>query len=213
MAYESPVKQKLRDAVARLGGRFPDLERQVLDAVEKIDDTDPSTVARKLPPDLMQFIQTCTERGQTLALHGKSAREQGFFIEIIIVCHGLIQYALRGLYVLAWQRSREAPLGRAELKPFVDQNDHRASVNRLIPVLVESGLLYDTQGELLKTANQIRNKVAHGVVSGEVSLEDLRPLCEKVEWAATGALQQMFAWFNNPRPLVRVLDFGSKPGA
>src|SRR5207247_9918478 len=107
------------------------------------------------------------------------------------------------------QRAREQPLTEEELRPLLDYRDRRVSVPRLVPVLVESGLLYDTQGEMLNTANAIRNKVAHGVVTGEISMEEIAEQAHKVHWAAAGALDRMKGWFSNPRPLIRTLKFGA----
>lgn len=204
--YESPAKQNLRDALAE-SGLFanPALRTGVGDAIAKLDDTDPNTVRDKLPASVLRFFQECAVRGQELALHGRKARDQGFHIETIIVCHGLIQYALRGLYVLGWQRSRAAPLTEEELRPFWDHNDRRASVHKLIPLLAESGLLLDLQGDLLSTVNGLRNKAAHGVVFGEIPLDQIAGMSEKVQWASLGALERMLGWFSNPQPLKRIL--------
>lgn len=49
--YESPAKQKLRDALAKMGAHAsPKLLARVEEAITKIDDTDPKVVAAKLPP-------------------------------------------------------------------------------------------------------------------------------------------------------------------
>jgi len=205
--YESPAKQKLRDGLAKMGPfASPMLRHIVEEALTKIDDTDPNVVAAKLPPPVLEFYLQCAKRGHELALHGKKAADQGFHIEAIIVCHGLIQYALRGLYVLGWQRASDLPLTQEQLRPFWDHNDHSASVHRLIPVLQESGLLMEPQGELLKTVNATRNKAAHGVVFGEISHEKIGDLSRKVQWAAVGALERMLGWFQNPQPLRRFLE-------
>jgi hypothetical protein len=210
--YESPVKQQLREGLAKLGNLAPPAFRQsVQKAIAGIDDTDPAPVARKLPPQVLAFYEACALRGQDLARHCLRARDQGFHIETIVVSHGLIQHALRGLYVLAWQRTREQPLTEEELRPLFDHKDRRVNVPKLVPVLVESGLLYDTQGETLNTANAIRNKVAHGVVTGEISMERIAEQSHKVHWAAVGALDRMNGWFSNPRPLIRILNFSATP--
>lgn len=204
--YESPAKQKIRDALAKMGTlASPAIRAAAERALGGIDDTDPKTVAARLPPSVMAFYLECLVRGHMLTVHAKRARDQGFHIETVIVCHGLIQYALRGLYVLGWQRSRDLALTEQELKPFYDHSHHTASVHRLIPALAESELLLGPQAELLKTVNAIRNKVAHGVVFGEVPLEQIADLSSKVQWAAVGALERMLGWFQNPKPLTRTL--------
>jgi hypothetical protein len=203
---ESPVKQQLRESLAKMGEYANSAVRKAAeDAIANIDDTDPKAIRDRLPQPVLKFYQDCAVRGLELAQHARRARDQGFHIETIIVCHGLIQYALRGLYVLAWQRSRESPLTEDELRPFWDHNDRRASVRKLIPALVDSDLLIETQGPLLVQVNAIRNRAAHGVVFGEIPLDQIAGLSEKVQWAAVGALKRMQGWFSNPRPLKRKL--------
>lgn len=205
--YESPTKQKLRDAMAKMGSfASPEVRKAVDDAIRNIDDTDPKSVRDKLPPPVLRFFQDCALRGRDLALHARKARDHGFHIETIIVCHGLIQYALRGLYVLGLQRSREAPLTEEELRPFWDHDSRDASVHKLIPVLAESGLLLERQGDLLKTVNTLRNKAAHGIVFGEIPLDQIPVMSDRVQWAAVGALERMLGWFSNPLPLKRPLS-------
>jgi hypothetical protein len=89
--YESPVKQQLRDALAKLGNfATPALRESVEKAIAGIDDTDPAPVARKLPPQVLAFYEACALPGQDLALHSLRAREQGFHIETIGVVTGEI---------------------------------------------------------------------------------------------------------------------------
>jgi len=202
--YESPAKQKLRDALARVGTfASPALRKSIEDTVEKIDDTDPATVRDRLPPNVLGFYRECAVRARQIVVHAGRARDAGFHIETIIVCHNLIQYALRGLYVLAWQRSREDSLTEEELRPFYDPADQKATVANLVPLLDDPGLLNEPQGALLLEVNKIRNQVAHGIVFGEVSPDELESLSEKTQWAALGALERMHGWFTNPQPLKR----------
>ena len=134
------------------------------------------------------------------------AHDAGFHIENMIVCHGLIQYALRGLYVLAWQRSRDKPLTEEDLRPFWDSNDHKATVDKLLTVLKVSHLLNEPQGAYLREMNSARNRAAHGLVFDEIPLAEVAPKSSRMRHAAVGALKRMQGWFENPQPLLRTLE-------
>jgi hypothetical protein len=152
------------------------------------------------------FYRQCLERGMELSKQADRAKREGFHIESILLSHGLIQYALRGLYVLAWQRRREEQLSEEELKPFCDPDDRTASVSHLVDVLDENRFFNEGQADFLRRINAIRNKAAHGVVFGEIPMEKVAEVSEKAQWAATGALNRMQGWFSDARPIEITLD-------
>lgn len=207
MTYESPAKKQIREGLAKMGRHAsPKLRALVEAALPKIDDTDPKTVLVKLPPPVVRFYQECGQRGIALTAWAGRAYDGGFHIENSVVCHGIIQYALRGLYVLAWQRSLDRPLSEEDLRAFWDPNDHRASVDRLLTVLIASDLLNEPQGPFLRDMNSARNKAAHGLVFGEVPIGEVASYSDRIRHAAVGALGRMSGWLTNPRPLLRTLE-------
>jgi hypothetical protein len=103
-------------------------------------------------------------------------------------------------------QAQTRPLTEEELRPFWDSNDHRASVANLLPVLEASHLLNEPQGPFLRRMNIARNKAAHGLVFGEIPLEEVAEQSKQMRHAALGALKRMLVWFQNPRPLLRTLE-------
>jgi hypothetical protein len=114
----------------------------------------------------------------------------------------LIQFALRGLYVLAWQRTvLPRALQESELAPYYKQGSRRGDVFALVRTLEENGVLFDFHAAHLRSVNDARNSAAHGVIFGEIELDALKGSSEKAQHAALGALETLRTWFNNPRPL------------
>jgi hypothetical protein len=202
--YVSPSKKQLEDALAKMG-RFasPRLRETVENAIANLDHTDPAKVRELLPPDVHAFYQHTTVRAATLTPLIKQAHDAGCFIEAIILSHGMIQFALRGLYVMAWQRAvMPRPLTPDELAPYYQQGDSRGDVHALIDTLEQNGLIErEPHGNHLRSVNRRRNQAAHGVIFGEIAHADLLEHSRKCQWAAVGALKTFQAWFNNARPL------------
>jgi hypothetical protein len=201
--YQSPSKKIIEDALAKAGPALsPELRTKIEAAIASIDHTDPQEFIRLLPPSVIDFYRFAVLRAMELAPLIKAAFDSGCFIESIILSHGLIQFALRGLYVLAWQRAKlPTPLSADELAPYYKQGSRQGDVFHLIGTLGKHGLIDDSHANHLRNVNTLRNRAAHGVIFGEMSHSDLGPGAEKAQYAALGALERLQAWFNNPQPL------------
>lgn len=202
--YESPVKKQLQEALAKMGTfASPAIRKTVEDAIANLDHTNPERVRELLPPDVLTFYQHTVVRAATLVPLIKHSHDAGCFIESILLDHGLVQFSLRGIYVMAWQRAvMPAPLTSAQLKPYYKQRSPQGNVFPLIAALDANGLLQgEKHADHLRMVNDVRNKAAHGVIFGEIVHADLAESSRKCQWAALGALETLKAWFNNPRPL------------
>jgi hypothetical protein len=202
--YESPVKRQLEQALAKLGTHAsPEVRKSLEDALARLDHTDPIKVRELLPKNTLTFYQHTLIRGMSLVPLIKHSHDSGCFIESIILDHGLIQFALRGLYVLAWQRAvMPTSLTTDQLAPFYKQRSRQGDVYPLIDALERNKLLVgEHHANHLRMANDTRNKAAHGVIFGELAAADLAESSRKCQWAALGALEMLKNWFNNPRPL------------
>jgi hypothetical protein len=206
--YESPVKRQIEQGLATMG-KFasPRLRALVEEAVANIDHTDPKRIVELLPPEVLAFYRYTVVRAVALTPLIKHAHESGCYIESIILSHGLIQFALRGLYVLAWQRAvLPRSLSTEELKPYYRQRSREGDVFPLIEALEKNELIFDFDAEHLKSVNELRNKAAHGVIFGEIEHSALSQASDKAQYAALGALERFQAWFNNAQPLKHVPD-------
>lgn len=203
MPYESPMKKKLEDALAKMG-RFatPEVRKTMENAIAGLDHTDPKKVREKLPAEVLQFYQETAIRAHRLTPLVMHANREGCYIEAIILAHGLIQLSLRGLYVLSWQRATiPAPLISKQLAPFYKQKSKKGDVFTLIQVLEDNGLIPDIQADFLREINTKRNKAAHGVIFGEIAPDELEEFSKKAQKAALGALSRLRGWFESPVPL------------
>ena len=201
--YESPAKRQLEEGLSKMG-RFasPEIRKIVEDALAKLDHTTPRKVVQLLPPETAIFYLYTAKRVQTLVPLIKHAHESKCFVETIILGHGIIQFALRGLYVMAWQRAiMPTPLTTDQLAPYYKKPSRLGDVYRLIGDLENNDLLIKQQATFLRKANEDRNKAAHGVIFGEIVHADLEESSQKCHWAARGAIDRFNAWFNNPLPL------------
>jgi hypothetical protein len=202
--HESPAKKQLEEGLAKMG-KFasPVIQKVVADALANLDHTNPQKVRDLLPPETHAFYLQTSQRCATLMPLIKRAHENGCFIESIVLAHGLIQFSLRGLYVMAWQRAvMPTPLTIEQLAPYYKQRHRKGDVHPLIETLENNGLLHrDPHGNHLRSVNDIRNKAAHGIIFGEIVHADLAESSRKCQWAAVGMLDTFRAWFNNPRPL------------
>jgi hypothetical protein len=209
--YESPAKKQLEDALAKMGQfASPKIRRIVGEAIANLDHTNPQEVRELLPPEALAFYQHTTIRAATLVPLIKQAHDSRCFIESIILSHGVVQFALRGLYVMAWQRAvMPTRLTPEQLAPYYKQRSRQGDVYPLIEVLERNGLL---QGEHhanhLRMVNDSRNRAAHGVIFGQLVHSELEESSGKCQWAALGALETLKAWFNNARPLKLVPGTG-----
>ena len=204
--YESPVKRQIEEGLAKMG-KFasPRLRALVEEALAKIDRTDPKRVVELLPPEVLAFYRHTVIRAVALTPLIKHAHDSGCYIESIVLSHGLIQFALRGLYVLAWQRAvLPQPLSAADLAPYYQQRSRQGDVFPLVEVLEKNELIFEFQAKHLKSVNEMRNKAAHGVIFGEVEHLGLAEASEKAQHSALGTLERFQAWFNNPQPLKQV---------
>ena len=204
--YESPAKKELEQTLAKYGQYLsPELRAHVEQAIASVDPTDLKDVTKVLPPAVMTFYQHTLTRGVALAPLIVKAHQAGCYIESIILSHGLIQFALRGLYILAWQRAvLPVPLSETQLAPYYKQGSKQGDVFRLIKVLEDNGVIFDFHANHLRSVNEIRNRAAHGVIFGEIEPQALEPSSDKAHHASLGALDTLRTWFNNPRPLQKV---------
>jgi hypothetical protein len=203
MKHESPFKKQLEDSLVQMGEfATPEIRKIAEDAIAKLDHTHPGEVTSLLPPDTLAFYQHTTERAGALIPLGQRAHDAGCFIEAIILQHGLIQFALRGVFILAWQRAlMPNPLSVEQLAPFYKHRSKAGDVHHLVEKLEENGLLQDYFAERLRLVNGLRNKAAHGVIFGEIVEADLAEGSRTCQWAALGALERLNGWFGNPQPL------------
>jgi hypothetical protein len=201
--YESPLKKKVVAVLAKQGPHLsPTLRRKVEEAIEGLDHTNPREAVELLPPTVLDFYVRSDERGTVLVPLVVKAHEAGCYIESIVLSHGIIQFALRGLYVLAWQRTvMPLALSESDLAPYYKQRSKRGDVVSLVKTLEESGLILADHAEHLRRVNADRNSAAHGVIFGEVDIAALAEPSKAAQRAALGALQMLRAWFDNPRPL------------
>jgi hypothetical protein len=201
--YESPSKRELEEILAKHGQYLSSaIRKHVEDAIAGLDHTDPAEVLKLLPAPVLAFYQHTLARGVALTPLIAKAHEAGCYIESIILSHGLIQFALRGLYVLAWQRTvLPRALTETELAPYYKQNSRQGAVFALVGVLEENGIIFDFHAAHLRSVNERRNSAAHGVIFGEIEPIALKESSEKAQHAAVGALETLRTWFNNPRPL------------
>ena len=202
--YESPGKKQLEEGLAKMGTfASPAFRKMITDTIAKLDHTDPRKVRDLLPPEAHAFYVETSVRAARLVPLIKQAHENGCFIESIVLSHGMIQFSLRGLYVMAWQRAvMPVPLTAEQLAPYYKQRSRQGDVYPLIEVLEKNGLIHrEPHGHHLRMVNDLRNKAAHGVIFGEIVHADLQESSRKCQWAAVGVLETFRAWFNNPRPL------------
>jgi hypothetical protein len=204
--YESPSKKELQGLLAKHGQHLsPTLRKHVEDAIAGLDHTNPADVVKLLPAPVLAFYQHTLARGVALTPLIARAHEAGCYIEAIILSHGLIQFALRGLYVLAWQRTvLPRGLTELELSPYYKQGSRGGDVFSLIRVLAEDEVIFDFHAAHLRSVNDARNSAAHGVIFGEIEPAELRESSKKAQHAAVGALDTLRTWFNNPRALKKV---------
>jgi hypothetical protein len=201
--YESPSKRELEELLAKHGQYLSSkIRKHVEDAIGNLDHTDPGEVIKLLPSPVLAFYQHTLARAVALTPLIAKAHQAGCFIESIILSHGLIQFALRGLYVVAWQRTiLPSALSDTQLAPYYKQGSRQGDVSRLVAVLEENGIILDFHAKHLRSVNDIRNRAAHGVIFGEIDPPALEPSSGKSQYAALGALDTLRTWFNNPRPL------------
>ena len=205
--YESPAKRQLEESLAKMGQfASPVIRKAVEDAIANLDHTDPQKVGDLLPSETRAFYLHTALRSAALLPLIKHSHESGCFIESIILDHGLVQFALRGLYVMAWQRAvMPTALTPKQLAPYYREASRQGQVKALIEKLDTNGLLLGEQhAGLLRMVNEVRNRAAHGVIFGEIALTDLEESSRKCQWAAVGALDTFKGWFNNARPLKTV---------
>lgn len=201
--YESPSRGELEDVLAKYGQHFtPKIRQKMEEAIATLDHTDPKDVIARLPPPVLAFYQHTLVRTTALTPLIVKAHEAGCYVESILLSHGLIQFALRGLYVLAWQRAvLPTALSEAELVPYYKRGSKQGDVFPLIAVLEKNELIFDFHAAHLRDVNSLRNKAAHGIIFGELAPADLEPSSAKAYSAAAGALDRLRIWLNNPRPL------------
>lgn len=202
--YRSPAERQLKDTLAKHGHVLsPEIRAMVETAISSLDHTDPKAVRELLPPSVLEFLQFTSVRAHALVPLIAKAHEGGFFIEAIVLEHGLVQFSLRGLYVLAWQRAvMPIPLTAEQLAPFYEHNSKKGAVHWLVEALQKNGLLQgEHHAKHLMMVNDVRNRAAHGVIFGEIDVPSLKEHSDKCQSAALGALEWFRAWFNNPRPL------------
>lgn len=132
--YESPAKRQLEEALAKLGPlAAPAIRKGAEDALASLDHTDPQEVRQLLPAETQAFYGHTAVRAATLVPLVKHAQDAGCYIESIILSHGLIQFALRGLYVMAWQRAvMPQPLTPDQLAPYYKQRSRQGDVYPLM---------------------------------------------------------------------------------
>jgi hypothetical protein len=165
-----------------------------------------TAVVGRLPETALAFYQHTLARSIALAPLIAKAHQAGCHVEAITLSHGLIQFALRGLYVLAWQRAvLPRALTESELAPYYTQGSRRGDVLSLIRTLEENGVLFDFHAAHLRNVNEVRNRAAHGVIFGEIAPASLNEQSEKAQHAALGALETLRVWFNNPRALKEMI--------
>ena len=205
-SYESPLKRQLEDNLAKMGRFAPPRTRQLIEeAISKIDHTDPKAVIGALPAEAAAFYRLAVQRGVALVPMIKHAHESQCDIETIILSHGLIQFSLRGLYVLAWQRAvlpRE--LTASELAPFYKHKSREGDVFPLIEGLLKNQLIYEGQAARLKEVNALRNQAAHGVIFGEIESGALAQGAAMAQHAALATLERFNGWLTNPQPLIHI---------
>lgn len=201
--YQSPSKKELEDILAKHRQHLsPKVLKHVEEALAGLDHTDPREVVKLLPAPVLAFYQHSLVRALALTPLIAKAHAAGCYIESIILSHGLVQFALRGLYVLAWQRSvLPTALSEHLLVPYYKQGGGLGDVFRLIKALEDNGVIFDFHAEHLRSVNQLRNRAAHSVIFGEIEPGTLHESSAKAQHAALGALDTLKAWFNNPRPL------------
>jgi hypothetical protein len=202
--YQSPSKKVLEDLLAKHRQHLsPEICRHVQTAITGLDHTDPREVVKLLPAPVLAFYQHTVTRSFVLTPLIAKAHAAGCYIESIVLSHGLIQFALRALYVLAWQRSvLPSQLSENSLAPYYKQNGGgKGDVFRLIETLENNEVIQDFHAAHLRNVNQIRNKAAHGVIFGEIEPQGLLDASATSQHAALGAVETLKAWFNNPRPL------------
>jgi hypothetical protein len=210
--YESPSKKELEETLAKYGKLLPpEIRGQLEQAIATLDHTDPKQIVQLLPQSVLAFYQHTLARTGALAPLIVKAHYAGCYIESIILSHGLIQFALRSLYVLAWQRMvLPTPLTEGQLAPYYKQGLKKGDVFQLIAVLEENGLIFDFHANHLRDVNQIRNKAAHGIIFGEIDPPALEQSSDKARHASLGALERVRTWFNNPRPLQKLPSSSAK---
>jgi hypothetical protein len=202
--YLSPAKKELEETLARTRHVLtPEIRQMVEDAIASLDHTDPKVVRELLLPDALAFFQFTSMRARVLAPLIKQSHDRGCFIESIVLDHGLVQFALRGLYVMAWQRAvMPTPLTPQQLAPFYLHQSKRGDVHWLVGTLHKNQLLQgDHHAKHLMMVNEVRNKAAHGVIFGEITTDELEAQSTKCQGAALGAIEWFLGWFKNPRPL------------
>jgi hypothetical protein len=204
------MKKKLEDALSKMGDFVsPEVRKIVEDAIANLDHTDPQTVRMKLPEEVQGFFKFTVLRAYALISLIERARDAECHIEAIILAHGLIQFALRALFVLGWQRAVDRPLTTDELAPFYKQSSRnprspKGDVYNLAKELEQNGLIQDYQAAFLLKVNKYRNRAAHGVIFGEIEPDALAELSMDAQRAAKGILQRLLGWFDHPIPLQEV---------
>lgn len=212
-SYESPLKRNLEDGLEKMGNVVsPRTRKLVEDAIARIDHTNPQQLVAALPSEVAAYYRLAVQRGITLVPLIKHAHESRCDIETIILSHGLIQFSLRGLYVLAWQRALlPKPLTPNELAPFYKHKSRQGDVFPLVEELARNKLIYEGQAARLKEVNALRNQAAHGVIFGEISADALAHGASTAQQAALAMLERFYGWFANPQPLIHLPE-PAQPG-
>lgn len=81
------------------------------------------------------------------------------------------------------------------------QKSKKGSVATLVKILRESKIIHPEQAVLIEKINTIRNKAAHGVIFGEIEINELANDVELSIRTANQIFLKLKAWFNNPLPL------------
>lgn len=203
MTYESPIKKQLEESLVKMGKyASPEIRKTVEDAITKLDHTCPKEIVDKLPSEVMNFYWHTSLRAMSLVPLVGRAMAAGCFIEGVLLAHGMAQFSLRGLYVMAWQRAKiPTALTKEEIRPFYKQRSHKGALYPLIGELESNHLLFAGEVKHLHELNEIRNKAAHGVIFGEITHADLEAVSIRAQETATLALKRFRNWFLNPQPL------------
>jgi hypothetical protein len=192
--YRNPMRKTFEDIRAK----HPELANYCDYSVANLNDVDPKDVLAKFSPSFMQMQREALTRAMNLVPLLDRAMKRECFIEVLVLTHGLMQIALRLLYVCAWQRTEDRPLTEGEIRPYFQPKSFQGSLLGIVDHCLKVELIEPEHANLLRLMNEARNRAAHGIVAGEMTIEELRPSAERAQYAALGALERFQAWLNNP---------------
>lgn len=177
MADAAVDLKKLWEHLAALGAyASPEVREQIAAALRRAATGKASPVALMLPAATRKVFEFAIVRTFLLAPQVTHAAQAGCQVEAVILAHGSAQLGARALHVL-WLQSKSAqPLDELALKPFYQPESKSGSLHYLTPRLKQAGLLSDSEAADLEWLNRHRNKVAHGVIFGEVEPPELLAL-------------------------------------